>query len=63
MIKKILYFINPTVKLEEYGDSIGSFRSALQLAKTLNDKQAETAITKALEDVNIKLDLFYFLLL
>jgi len=42
------------VKLEEYGDSIGSFRSALQLAKTLNDKQAETAITKALEDVNIK---------
>ena len=51
------------MKLEEYGDSIGSFRSALQLAKTLNDKQAETAITKALEDVNIKLELIYFLLL
>lgn len=49
------------MKLEEYGDSIESFRNALLLAKTLNDKQAETAITKALEDVNIKFDLAFLL--
>lgn len=42
------------VKLENYAKAIESFRHALSMAKKLNDEAAESAVTKALEDVNIK---------
>lgn len=42
------------VQVKDYANSIESFRHALAMAKKLNDHAAETAVTKALEDVNIK---------
>ena len=43
-----------SVKLELFEAAVNSFEKSLETAKKLNDRDAEVAITKALEDVQEK---------
>jgi hypothetical protein len=48
--------VNPfLVKLCEYQAALGSFESALDMAKAQRDTAAEGAIKKAIDDVNKKI--------
>ena len=44
-----------SVELENYASSLEAFDRALNIAKEEGDKEAEVAITKAMEDVRGKL--------
>jgi hypothetical protein len=51
-----VYFCAFSVKLGELDDALDNFNRALELAKTQSDKAAESAIRRAIDDVNNTID-------
>ena len=51
----IIMYFHVAVKCGDYQEALDSFEKALDMARLQNDKQAESAIKKALEDVNKKI--------
>ncbi|ELT90815.1 hypothetical protein CAPTEDRAFT_148055 [Capitella teleta] len=54
-LNSVVLVAQSEVKLERLQEALGSFQAAMEMAKVQNDKAAESAIKKAIDDINNKI--------